>query len=94
MMPYRGYEQAYCSSCEEWLPEWDTTYAETEDYPRGTYLCHEHYENEFPHDNCIVCGDREAIHEMSPMGYWDDEELFFCAPCITTYPTPDKEASQ
>jgi len=93
--PYRRYEQGYCSSCEEWLPHWDITYADwTEDYPRGTYLCKEHYEEQFPHEVCIVCRTKHDAREMTPMGFWDDEELFFCAPCITTYPTPDKEASQ
>jgi hypothetical protein len=60
------------------------------DYPRGTSMCVEHYEDEYPHDNCIVCCTKHPIHEMTPMGFWDDEELFFCAPCTETYPTPEE----
>jgi hypothetical protein len=91
----KEYEEMHCPYCEEWLPEWDMTYVESsEDYPRGTHMCLYHYEEEFPHEVCIVCRNKEAAHEMTPMGLWGDEELFFCAPCITTYPTPDKEASQ
>lgn len=94
MMPCRKYEQAYCHFCEEWLMLEDTVFTYLDlDYPRGSHLCHEHYEDMFPHGNCIVCRTKEAEHEMTPMGYWDDEELFFCAPCLEFYPMP-KEATQ
>lgn len=94
MMPCRKYEQAYCHFCEEWLMLEDTVFTYLDlDYPRGSHLCLEHYEDICPHGNCIVCRNKEAESEMTPMGYWDDEELFFCAPCLEFYPMP-KEATQ
>jgi len=90
----KNYEQMECPYCECLHPHWDVVGVEDHpDYPRGVWLCQEHYEEEYPHDNCIVCGYRAAVCNMTPMGYWDDEELFFCTPCAESYPTP-KEATQ
>lgn len=87
MIPYKDYEQEYCPYCEEWLPYWDTVHTDKDlDYPRGTFLCTYHYEDMFPHDNCIECNRKKAVHEMIPMGYWDNEELFICTPCTESYP--------
>ena len=87
MMYGRDYEQEYCPYCEEWLPIWDTMYTDKDlDYPRGTHLCIEHYKDMFPHDECVVCLSTHEIDEMSAMGYWDGEPLYFCPSCAEAYP--------